>query len=149
MDGRVRAALAALFAFGCLGTGAELWLLEHNEQALQWVPLVLLGAGLATLAGALAARARVAVRAFQGVMLLFFVAGLAGTVLHHRVNLDFAREMDPEARGLALFFAAIHGATPALAPGTMIMLGAIGLLYAYRHPALGSPAGGPTPEEGT
>ena len=28
------------------------------------------------------------------------------------------------------------GATPVLAPGTMSLLGVIGLLHAYRHPAL-------------
>jgi hypothetical protein len=35
-----------------------------------------------------------------------------------------------------LFREALSGATPALAPGTMVQFGLLGLLYTYRHPRL-------------
>jgi hypothetical protein len=70
-------------------------------------------------------------------MLLFAAAGLAGLFFHYQGNVEFERERNPDKRGFALFAAAMTGATPALAPGTMVLLGSIGLLYAYRHPAGG------------
>jgi hypothetical protein len=139
MDARVRMALLALFVCGATGTAVELLLLEHTEELVQWVPLAAIATSLALLATHGLARHRVTVRAFQGVMMLFLAAGAAGVVLHYRGNLEFARERDPEIAGGDLFRRVIKGATPVLAPGTMALLGSIGLLYAYRHPALGHP----------
>jgi hypothetical protein len=150
MDGRVRRALLGLFVFGGVGAGSELWLLDHNQKTLQWVPLVLLASGLGALAWQIASGRRSGVRLFQAVMLLYVASGGIGTLLHFRTNLEFEREIHPEAPGGELFYGAIKGATPTLAPGTMILLGSIGLLYAYRHPNRGDPDGAsPAPEEGT
>jgi hypothetical protein len=146
MDDRVRAALLALFVFGAVGTGAELLLLEHTEKLAQWVPLAAIATSLAVLAAHALARHRFTVRAFQGLMVLFLAAGGVGVVLHYRGNAEFERERDPGIEGADLFRHAITGATPALAPGTMVLLGSIGLLYAYRHPAL-SRSPGPATEE--
>ena len=41
------------------------------------------------------------------------------------------RELNPDLSGVALFSESMRGATPALAPGTMILLGALGFGYAY------------------
>ncbi len=49
--------------------------------------------------------------------------------------------MDATMRGFALLWAALHGATPALAPGALAHLGLIGLATTYRHPALRRNAG--------
>ena len=136
MDGTVRRALLGLFVFGSLGAGTELLLLEHTEKRCQPVPLVLLALGLVLLAAHLLAASRVFVRVFQGAMMLFLAGGMAGTLLHYRGNVEFEQEMHPDGTQWELFRGAIQGATPALAPGTMILLGAIGLLYAYRHPLL-------------
>jgi hypothetical protein len=80
-------------------------------------------------------------------MLLFLVAGGAGVILHYRGNTEFERERDPVIAGWDLFRRALQGATPALAPGTMVLLGSIGLLYAYRHPALDHPPAPASTEE--
>jgi hypothetical protein len=53
--------------------------------------------------------------------------------------MEFELETYPSISGLALFKEAMMGATPALAPGTMIELGLIGLAYTYRHPLLVRP----------
>ena len=148
MEPRVRAALLALFVLGALGTGAELLLLEHFEDPWQWTPLVLIGASLAVLGAHALAPGRASLGAFRVLMLLFAVSGLLGTGLHYRGNVEFEREMHPMGTLSELFRGAMMGATPALAPGTMILLGSIGLLYAYRHPALGPRKGfGPTTTE--
>lgn len=147
MDARVRAALLALFVCGAAGTAAELLLLEHTEKLAQWVPLAGIATSLTVLAAHAWARHRVTVRMFQGVMLLFLAAGGAGMILHYRGNTEFERERDPDIAGWDLFRHALQGATPALAPGTMVLLGSIGLLYAYQHPALERPPAPASTEE--
>ena len=144
MDARVRRCLLAMFVLASLGTATELVLLEHTEEAAQWVPLVLIAAALAVLAWQGMLPSRASVRAFQGLMLAFAGSGAVGVALHYRANAEFEREMHPEAAGAELFRGAIAGATPALAPGTMVLLGSVGLLFAYRHPAARR-TGGPGP----
>jgi hypothetical protein len=46
--------------------------------------------------------------------------------------------MYPTMEGAELIRKTMTGATPVLAPGTMALLGIVGLTYAYRHPASGS-----------
>jgi hypothetical protein len=76
----------------------------------------------------------------QALMLLFVVVGGLGLLLHFKGNIDFELEMQPDASGWPLIWAALKGATPTLAPGAMAQLGLIGLAYTYRHPALGGRA---------
>lgn len=126
--------LAAIFLIGSLGTGAELVLLEHTDGIWQNVPLALIVIGCLGI-GMLALRpGALSLRAFQATMGLFVVSGGAGVLLHYQGNVEFELELHPDAVGLELFWEAMTGATPALAPGAMIVLGAVGLVYAYRHP---------------
>ena len=55
-------------------------------------------------------------RVFQTVMLLFLSSGVLGLYLHYRGNVEFELEMYPSLRGFGLFWEALKGATPALAP---------------------------------
>ncbi|MQA30054.1 MAG: hypothetical protein GEU82_09480 [Luteitalea sp.] len=135
----VRSMLAALFLFGSLGTAAELVLLEHNEDIWQLVPLVLIGIGCVSLAALTLTRAGVSVRAFQLAMVLFIASGIAGVLLHYEGNVEFELELRPGAAGLELFWEAMKRAIPALAPGTMILLGALGLACTYHYPAVRRP----------
>jgi hypothetical protein len=147
-EGRLRAALLAIFVLGAMGTGAELLLLGHFEDPWQWTPLVLIGASLAVALWQALAPGRASIVVFRALMLLFAAAGLAGAGLHYRTNVEFEHDMHPEGTAWELFRGAITGATPALAPGTMILLGSIGFLHAYRHPARVPPAAlGPTTPE--
>jgi hypothetical protein len=71
----------------------------------------------------------------QGTMALFLVAGALGVYLHYTANVAFQREVDPSIAGRALLWKALMAKTPpALAPGSMLQLGLIGLAYAYRYP---------------
>lgn len=148
---RLRALLGGVYVLGAVGTGVELVLLEHVEDAWQWAPIALLAASLVALGWHAARRGAPGgarrVRAFQAIMVLSIVSGLIGTILHYRGNVEFALEMQSSLGGLALFWEAMRGATPALAPGTMIQLGLVGLAYTFRHPALGTPAERPSRTE--
>jgi|GEM_PF-307332 len=132
----LRRLLLALFVFGGGGLGAELFLLEHTGSAQQWIPLAALGAGLAASAAVAFRPSPRTVRTFQAVMAVFVLAGLVGVYLHFGSNLEFEREMDPSSRGFDLFVRVMYGATPLLAPGALAQLGLLGLVYAFRHPAL-------------
>ena len=133
----LRRALIAIVVLGTAGLLAELGLIEHWDDAWQWTPLALLAVGLAlSVAVALRPGPRL-LRVFRGLMALYLLAGVAGVLLHYRGNVEFERERDPSLRGLRLFWEAVRGATPALAPGALAQLGLLGLLYAHRHPATG------------
>lgn len=131
----VRRGLAVVFLFGVVGTGVELALLEHTEDFQQWIPLGLFVVGLLLFLAVLLRPTAQSLRIFALCMAAFVVSGVLGTWYHYAGNVEFELERTPELGALALFQAAMGGATPALAPGTMIQLGLIGLLYTFRHPA--------------
>jgi hypothetical protein len=131
----VRRGLAVVFLLGVVGTGIELVLLEHTEDFEQWIPLGLFVVGLMLFLALLLRPTAHSLRVFALCMAAFLVSGVLGTWYHYAGNVEFELERTPELGGLALFQAAMGGATPALAPGTMIQLGLIGLLYTFRHPA--------------
>lgn len=134
----LRRGLLALLAMGFAGILTELILLEHYDEAPQWIPLALLTTALVVTGWHWWDGRRSSLRAFQTVMLLFVVAGLVGIVLHLRGNVEFERELNPGLVGLTFWWEVLRGATPTLAPGTLVQFGLLGLLYGYRHPALNS-----------
>jgi hypothetical protein len=140
MSDTARRILLAIFVLGVAGILAELLLLNHVEDAAQFIP-VGLGAAALLLSLVVAIRPGAAtIRLFQLGMLLLIVSGVVGVYLHYGATTEFQLEMDPTLTGFALFRKAIVAkAPPALAPGAMVQLGLIGLAYTFRHPALMSP----------
>ena len=135
--GNVRRFILALFAIGVVGTAADLLLTGHVEDAWQLAPLLLFAASALIVAWHLAGRRRASLRAHQILMALFVASGFVGTFFHLRANIEFETEMYPGLAGFELYWKAIQGASPpSLAPGAMIALGLLGLIYAYRHPSL-------------
>jgi DNA uptake protein ComE-like DNA-binding protein len=132
----VRRNVLIILVLGLFGTGTELILLEHYEDPWQVVPLVAIGLALVTLGWHALSRDAASVRALQLVMLLCVVGGTTGVLLHYRGNAEFELEMYPDLAGMELFSKSITGATPALAPGTLALLGLIGLVYTQGHPRL-------------
>jgi hypothetical protein len=119
-----------------IGTGAELIFLQHYEDAWQLLPLGLLALALAVVVWHALSRGTASVLALRVLMAAFIASGAIGTGLHYQANAEFEREMDPSLSGFELFGESLSGALPVLAPGTMIQLGMLGLLYTYRHPRL-------------
>jgi hypothetical protein len=118
--------LLAIWVFGLLGVAAELALLEHYEDLKQIIPFAVIGMGLLAVGWFVARPGRAATRAFASVVALFGLSGLIGLILHYRGNAEFERERDPAIGGMTLVWESLTGATPALAPGTMILFGFIG-----------------------
>lgn len=132
----LRRGLLALLAFGCVGVLIELVLLEHYDEAAQWIPLGLLTITLLAIIWHWIEGRRTSLRALQVVMFLLVIAGSVGIILHLRGNIEFEEELNPGTGGLGFWMEVLRGATPTLAPGTLVQFGLFGLLYAYRHPAL-------------
>jgi len=134
--GVLRGALLVILVVGLVGVLAELFLLEHTDERWQRVPIFMIIASMIVLVWHGLDRGALAVRFLQGVMALFVLTGAIGVALHFKGNIDFELEMQPTLSGTTLLWATLSGATPTLAPGTMVQLGLIGLAYCFRHPAL-------------
>lgn len=136
----LRRGILALLVFGCVGLLGELVLLEHYEELPQIIPLALLTLTLVTVIWHWVDGRKPSLRALQVLMMLLIVAGTVGVALHLNGNYEFERELEPDLTGMPFWIEVIRGATPTLAPGTLIQFGLLGLLYAYRHPALSTPS---------
>ena len=131
-----RRLLLVVLLVGMVGTAAELLLLGHTEDVKQWVPLVALALGALLGAVALVRETPLVIRSFATVMVGYLVSSALGLYFHYRGNVEFELEMYPSRSGFELVWEALTGATPALAPGSLGLLGLIGLVYAFRHPGL-------------
>lgn len=132
----VRLMVLAIFLFGLLGTGMELFFLDHTKGLSQLIPIVLMVMSLLVLAWHALERKSASLHAFRITMFLLVAAGILGMVLHYRANEEFELEGEPGLKGFQLFSKILTGAAPALAPGNMIQLGLLGLVYTFRHPAV-------------
>lgn len=132
----LRRGLLVVLVIGAVGLVGELVLLEHYEDTLQLVPFGLLLLTLLVTAWHWLDGRKRSLRAFQSVMLLLVIAGPVGMFLHLKGNYEMEREFDPSLLGLDLWTSVFRGEAPALAPGTLVQFGLLGLLYAYKHPAL-------------
>lgn len=132
----LRRFLLFVFVLGVAGTATELLLLGHTEKELQFVPLALFGLSLVLVVVLVIYPRAWGIRLFRGVMVLFVVSGLVGLYLHITANVEFELEIYPSMSGIELVWESLRGAIPALAPGTMIYLGLVGLASTFRHPLL-------------
>jgi hypothetical protein len=132
----IRAILLLALTAGLLGTGAELVFLGHYDGWRQWIPLALIGLALLVVVWHLLHRSALPLHALRVLMALFAVAGVAGVVLHYLGNVEWEQEISPGTTGVRLAWGALTGATPALAPGTMIQLALVAWAYTFRHPLL-------------
>lgn len=125
--------LAVLFV-GLLGIVAELLLLQHTGSVWELIPLVLIALALVILTWHAITGHPASVRAVQSIIGLFLIAGVAGIALHYQSSMEFKLETNPSLNGWALFWAVMSAKTPpALAPGAMIQLGLLGLVYSYQQ----------------
>jgi hypothetical protein len=136
MHDTVRRALLAILLLGFTGTWVELLLLKHTDGFWQLVPVVLTIAGTAIVAWCWASPRPALLRTLRVMSGLFLIAGIVGVVQHFIGNIGYERESNPGLAGAELYKLSAMGSTPLLAPGVMLQLGLIGLLFTYRHPAL-------------
>jgi NO-binding membrane sensor protein with MHYT domain len=132
----LRRLILFLLLFGLLGTTGELVLIEHFEDWRQKLPLVAMALGCVVATMALLRPSRRTLRVLQSTMVVFVAAGLLGLYYHYTGNAEFELEMRPSMEGFELVWESLKGATPALAPGTLVQFGLLGLLHTFKHPLL-------------
>jgi hypothetical protein len=137
----IRKLLLGALALGVVGTAGELILLRHLDEPTQWIPLVVLGLSIPLLVWHAVSPGAGSVRCLQVLMVAFIAAGVVGVGLHFDGNAEFESEQHPTARGFEWFRQTAAGATPVLAPGSMVLLGLVGLAHSYQHPVITSPRG--------
>jgi uncharacterized membrane protein len=121
-----------VLGLGLAGTVTELVLLEHYEQPLQFVPLVLIVAAVAAIAWQVMRNDAASLRALEIVMMLFVVSGFAGIAAHFRGSAEFQLDLNPSMTVWELVEKVMRAkAPPLLAPGMMLQMGLLGLAYVY------------------
>jgi hypothetical protein len=135
----IRRLLLVAFIVGSAGTVTELLLIGHNEDPWQLVPIFLLSLGTLAAVVHAASPGVLTVRLLQALTVLFVASAGIGMALHYQGNTEFELEMHPSLAGAELVRKTMTGAFPVLAPGTMALLGLVGLALTHRHPALNAP----------
>lgn len=130
---RLRRFLLALSALLFGGTVVELWLVNHTEDFVQWIPFVLCGIGLLVVVAVLFHPRRASVMGLRAWMLIVIIGSLFGVYQHVTNNIAFEREIYPSASGQRLLRAALGGANPLLAPGTLAVTALLALAATYKH----------------
>jgi len=131
---RLRLWILGVIVLGLIGTMTELILLEHDEQALQFVPLVLMLLGAVALGWNATAKDTASLRTLQTVMGLFVLSGFAGMAAHFNGSAEYQLELNPDLDTWELLDKIVHAkAPPLLAPGMMIQMGLLGLAYAFTN----------------
>ncbi len=130
--GLLRLWVLGVLVLGLAGTVTELVLLEHYEQPLQLVPLVLIVAAVAAIAWQVKRDTATSLRTLEIIMALFVLAGFAGIAAHFRGSAEFQLELNPSMSTWELVEKIVRAkAPPLLAPGMMLQMGLLGLAYVY------------------
>lgn len=95
---------------------------------------MLAGGGVAVTVTALLRPGPVTFRLLRWTMLVIVGGSLFGVAEHLWANAAFAREIRPGTAGLALVWALLTGASPALAPGMLAFAGVVAGVAGWRHP---------------
>jgi hypothetical protein len=137
----IRKLLLGSLVLGVIGTAGELVLLRHIDMPAQWIPFAVLGVSAVVIAWHGLKPSAGSVRAMQALMCVFIGTGALGVTLHLNGNVDFERELHPEEHGFEFLRKTVAGATPVLAPGSLTLLGLIGLAHTHRHPSVAGAKG--------
>jgi hypothetical protein len=136
VEQRLRTFLLGLAGWMCAGTIVELFLAKHYDDPVQLIPFVLCGMGLVAVVAALLRPRRATLLALRGVMGLLIFGSLLGIYEHLASNFAFELEMRPSAVWSGVWFQALRGAAPLLAPGILAVAGVLAIAATYAHPAL-------------
>lgn len=128
--------LLILPIFIFIGTIVELWLQDHDQEPLQYIPFILCGVGLAAVLAALRFPNRRVLLALRVIMVIVALGSLLGVTLHLRGNFAFQLDIRPNASPGDVVMEALKGQDPLTAPGVLAIAAVLALAATYKHPAL-------------
>ena len=129
LDAKITRLILIAIAFMSVGLSIELYLLEHYEGILQFIPIICVSLGLILSLVLFRFRNKTIQILFHISLILMVASGLAGIFLHLKANYEFEKEIRPSINGMDLFMESLSGALPSLAPGSLILLALIGYSY--------------------
>ena len=129
---KLKRVILIAFLFMALGTGMELYLLDHYEDTQQLIPILCIAISLVAALVLFYRRNKTTISLFKGLLFLTALSGVYGVYLHLQANYEFELEMKPSLSGWELFTESLSGALPALAPASMVALALIGYSYYLR-----------------
>jgi hypothetical protein len=131
----VRLLIMSAIALALIVIEVELIYVGHTgANNGQLIAVVLVAVGLATATWHTIARNTASIVVFRINMYLFLVFGLDGILTHYHAGVQSALKSQPALSGFPLLVAALSGNIPLLAPGMLIQVGLLGLVYTYNHP---------------
>lgn len=133
---RYRAFLLGLAAFMCVGTVIELWLAGHTQQPLQFVPFILCALALAAILATFLRPTPRTLWSLRVVMGTLMLGSLIGMYEHLTGNWEILLETKPNLAAAEMFWDALKGAAPMLAPGILTLVAVLAIAATYAHPAL-------------
>jgi hypothetical protein len=132
----LRRFLLLLSLLALLTTLAELWLENHTQELLQWIPWVLCAIGLLALLPTLLRPGRATLSALRVAMVVVAIGGVVGIFIHLKENVEFEQQIRANVAFIDALLAGIKGTAPLLAPGSLTFAALIAIAGTYHHPAL-------------
>lgn len=133
---RYRVFLLSITAIMCVGTVIELWLTEHTQEPLQFVPFVLCALGFITVLAVLFKPHFKTIWMMRVTMGALMLGSIVGVYEHLTGNWEFVLETKPNIGMTEMFWQALRGAAPMLAPGILVLVAVLAMAATYYHPAL-------------
>jgi hypothetical protein len=133
---RLRRFLLLLAGLLCLGTVAELSLLDHMDEPMQFVPFILCGLALIALLIVYLRPQRRTIWGMRLIMVAVALGGFLGVYEHLAGNQEVVMEVHKHVSGSQLLWAILTGASPVFAPGVLIVTAIVACAATYFHPAL-------------
>ena len=133
--GRLRRFLFGLAILMFAGSLAELFLINHLESFTQLIPFILSGVGIVLAVWVSLQPSRLALQLLRPGMILIALGSAFGIYIHVASNLAFEMEIRPNVTAGEVFFEALGGVNPLLAPGIIGLAAVVALAGAYQHPA--------------
>lgn len=137
---RLRRFLLGLAGFMAVGTIVELALTKHWDDAVQLLPFALAGLSFLSIVAVLVRPQAATLRLLRWSMVVALMGSLFGVYEHIENNIEFAREIHPNATAMALLWSGLAGGNPLLAPGILAFTAVLALAATYYHPELIKPA---------
>jgi len=131
----VRLLILAAIAATLIVTEAELLFVRHTgSNNGQVIAVVLVSLGLITVSCHAILRNTSSIVVLRLTMYLFLIFGIDGLFTHYHWAVQSALKSQPTLVGMPLVYATLSGKIPLLAPGMLIEIGLLGLIYTFQHP---------------
>lgn len=131
---RLRLFLLVIAAGLFLGSAAELFLIGHWKDPVQFIPFALCGLGLLVVGWVSLRPSPLAIMALRVSMALILAGSLFGIYEHVLNNLAFEMEIYPNEAMTDALLHAFGGANPLLAPGILGLAALLAIAATYYHP---------------